>query len=340
MNTILITGGLGYIGSYIAVKLLNAGNKVIIVDNGSNTDRVLAMGSIIKTAGVSMPSRLFIKDVNCNTLHDINKVFVEHRIDTVIHLAGYKSVYESFKKEDKYLYNNINTTKNILECMNIHHVRNLIFSSSCTVYGDGYRGKVFIENDAYRANSPYATTKVRCEKMITSNSNISSIIFRYFNPVGYHESGFLYEYPHKKSTHNNLFYEITQVLLGKKPKLVIYGDCFETYDGTAERNYLDINDLWEAHRIGLTRFGDAGVHQYYNLGNKSYTVQQVIDIFYDKGLFFEYEIRSAQKGAFSSTDASIVKAGNILGWEPTVDLHQTVDNLKQLLKEQTWVRQQ
>jgi len=333
-NNVLITGGLGYIGSFLTTKLLRMGFNVFIIDNECNTKRIPVLEGICNYIGDKCLGTLYVAKGNCTKICDVRKSFHNNNINTVIHLAGLKSVYESIKRDDEYTYNNIQSTDIILKVMEEYDVTNIIFSSSCTVYGDGNPNQYFVEEDKHDPQSPYALSKSICENRIVSNKNVSSIIFRYFNPVGYHESGFIYEHPPKKKVHNNLFYEISQVLLGNKKKLTIYGDCFDTCDGTAERNYFDINDLWSAHRSAFSMFGDPGEHEIFNLGNKTYTIQQIVDVFYTNNMFFEYEIRSAPKGAFSSTNAAIQKVKDHFGWEPYWNIEDSVYSIRKILKVQ------
>jgi UDP-glucose 4-epimerase len=267
---VLITGGLGYIGSYLTVELLSKNYNVFVIDNGSNCDRLQVELGIQCSLNNILPDnegRLTVYDCDMRHINEVREVFGKNKFDVVIHLAGFKSVYESFQRKDDYIHNNVKSTEVLLNVMKEYGVLDLIFSSSCTVYGDGIRGHAFSEDDPFEPKSPYAISKTMCEQMILQDKYVSSVIFRYFNPVGYHPSGYLYEYPPpKKNLHNNLFYEISQVLLGNKPKLSIYGDCFDTCDGTAERNYFDMYDLSRAHEIAFCMFGDQGDHEIYNLG--------------------------------------------------------------------------
>ena len=331
-HNILITGGTGYVGSHLTSAFLALGHKVVLIDNHYNSTPLAPLVAIDKIRnGRTIPTIAAYK-YNCRDVSKISEVIKLHKINKVVHLAGYKSIYESFLHPESYLTNNVECTAAVVEAMRINKISDIMFSSSCTVYGDGQRGERFYEYDNLCPQSPYAESKVKSENILLKAEGLRPIIFRYFNPVGYHDSGFLYEYPKDNEIHNNLFYEISQVLLGFKKKLTVFGDIFDTTDGTARRNYLDINDLVMAHINGLDLNIPNNDQRIYNLANRSYTVQQIIDAFWYAGMYFEYEIKSAINGTFGCTDANIEHALCSLGWGPLRSIVYSIKSVKKVIE--------
>ena len=279
-NKILVTGGLGYIGSHTTVELINQGFQVTIVDNLSNSE-IFILDRIEKITG----TRPKFYEFDLTERKKTENCFNENNFDGVIHFAALKSVSESIKKPLEYYNNNIKSLENILESMKIHSVRNIVFSSSCTVYGQPEELPVDERAPFKKAESPYTETKQISEKIIekltNSNNNISAISLRYFNPVGAHSSALLGELP--KGIPNNLVPFITQTAAGIRDRLVVFGDNYETHDGTAVRDYIHIEDLSEAHIAALERilyFKNENPYEYYNVGTgKGYSVMDVIGSF-------------------------------------------------------------
>ena len=279
-NKILVTGGLGYIGSHTTVELINQGFQVTIVDNLSNSE-IFILDRIEKITG----TRPKFYEFDLTERKKTENCFNENNFDGVIHFAALKSVSESIKKPLEYYNNNIKSLENILESMKIHSVRNIVFSSSCTVYGQPEELPVDERAPFKKAESPYAETKQISEKIIekltNSNNNISAISLRYFNPVGAHSSALLGELP--KGIPNNLVPFITQTAAGIRDRLVVFGDNYDTHDGTAVRDYIHIEDLSEAHIAALERilyFKNENPYEYYNIGTgKGYSVMDVIRSF-------------------------------------------------------------
>ena len=279
-NKILVTGGLGYIGSHTTVELINQGFQVTIVDNLSNSE-IFILDRIEKITG----TRPKFYEFDLTERKKTENCFNENNFDGVIHFAALKSVSESIKKPLEYYNNNIKSLENILESMKIHSVRNIVFSSSCTVYGQPEELPVDERAPFKKAESPYTETKQISEKIIekltNSNNNISAISLRYFNPVGAHSSALLGELP--KGIPNNLVPFITQTAAGIRDRLVVFGDNYETHDGTAVRDYIHIEDLSEAHIAALERilyFKNENPYEYYNIGTgKGYSVMDVIRSF-------------------------------------------------------------
>ena len=279
-NKILVTGGLGYIGSHTTVELINQGFQVTIVDNLSNSE-IFILDRIEKITG----TRPKFYEFDLTERKKTENCFNENNFDGVIHFAALKSVSESIKKPLEYYNNNIKSLENILESMKIHSVRNIVFSSSCTVYGQPEELPVDERAPFKKAESPYTETKQISEKIIekltNSNNNISAISLRYFNPVGAHSSALLGELP--KGIPNNLVPFITQTAAGIRDRLVVFGDNYDTHDGTAVRDYIHIEDLSEAHIAALERilyFKNENPYEYYNVGTgKGYSVMDVIRSF-------------------------------------------------------------
>ena len=279
-NKILVTGGLGYIGSHTTVELINKGFQVIIVDNLSNSERFI-LDRIEKITG----TRPKFYEFDLTERKKTQNCFKENNFDAVIHFAALKSVSESVKKPLEYHNNNIKSLENILESMKTHSVRNIVFSSSCVVYGQPNKLPVDESAPFKKAESTYAETKQISEKILekftNSNNNISAISLRYFNPVGAHSSALIGELP--KGMPDNLVPFITQTAAGIRDRLVVFGDDYDTHDGTAVRDYIHIEDLSKAHIAALERIlylKNENPYEYYNVGTgKGYSVMDVISSF-------------------------------------------------------------
>ena len=242
--SILVTGGTGYIGSHTTVELLNAGHKVVIVDNLSNS-KALVVDRIEKITG-KRPT--FIK---CDLLDidALEKVFAEHPdIDSVVHFAGLKAVGESCQKPLLYYHNNLTGTFNLLECMLKHNVNRIVFSSSATVYG-APKTVPIREDFPLSTTNPYGETKLMIERILkdtcSAHPEFSACVLRYFNPIGAHSSGLIGEDP--KGIPNNLLPYITKVAVGKLACLSVFGNDYPTHDGTGVRDYIHVVDLSLAH---------------------------------------------------------------------------------------------
>jgi UDP-glucose 4-epimerase len=244
MKKILVTGGAGYIGSHTVVELLNAGYQPIIIDDFRNSEPF-----ILERIEKITNKEVICYDLDCNNKENLIKVFSEHSIEGVIHFAAYKAVGESVEKPLEYYENNVGSLVSILKIMNQFQCKNLVFSSSCTVYGEPESGIVNEDSPVVKAKSPYGQTKVICEDIIkdtiASSSNLSSVILRYFNPIGAHESGLIGELPIGHP--NNLVPFITQSAIGKRGPLTIFGNDYNTIDGTCVRDYIHVVDLAIAH---------------------------------------------------------------------------------------------
>lgn len=319
---ILVTGGAGYIGSHTTIELIKAGHSVVIVDNLSNSSRIV-LDRIEKITSIRPE---FIKlDVSDKT--KLSSVFTTHRFDSVMHFAALKAVGESVAHPIDYYKNNILGLITILECMKDHAVDQIIFSSSATVYGtpeevplkETSRVGVGITN-------PYGWSKFMCEQILTdaahANPSLKVSLLRYFNPIGAHSSGLIGEDPH--NTPNNLLPFITQVAVGKLQQLSVFGNDYNTKDGTGVRDYIHVADLARGHLAALTHTPRPGSPDIYNLGTgKGYSVLEIIDTFMQvSGQNVPYKIVAKRPGDIATCYANPNKAKKELGWSAEKDLTQ------------------
>ena len=319
---IIITGGAGYIGSNTLVELYNSGYRPIVVDNLSNSSI-----NNIKGAEQIIKNKIDFYQVDCTDFDQMDKLFSEQNdIVAVIHFAAYKSVEESLTKPNKYFSNNIGSLENLLELMNKHRVHNLIFSSSCTVYG---LPKVLPVNESEtfgKAESPYAETKQLCEKFI-EESKINSISLRYFNPVGSHHSCLIGDCSADKP--NNLVPIICEVAIGKRQSMQIFGNDYNTHDGTCVRDYIHVVDLAKAHTIALNHIlNNTKIKTAYNLGvGKGVSVQQVIDSFEKvNNLKIPYELGPRRSGDIEQIYSDNTKINNELDWFPVMTFESALES--------------
>ena len=316
---ILVTGGAGYVGSHTCVELLNAGHKVIVVDNLSNSSRE----AIKRVENVTEKKIKFYK-VDILNEKSLEKIFKENRIGSVMHFAGLKAVGESVEKPLEYYQNNITGTLVLCKVMKKHGVKRIIFSSSATVYGDPE--KVPVKEDfPTSATNPYGRTKLFIEEILKdlyeSDKSWSVVLLRYFNPIGAHESGEIGEDP--KGIPNNLLPYISQVAVGKLKKLKVYGDDYKTNDGTGVRDYIHVVDLADGHVKALKKLDEPGIH-IYNLGTgKGYSVLEVINAFEKaskKKVFYEIVKRRSGDVAVNYADSTLAKKR--LGWKAKYDIER------------------
>jgi UDP-glucose 4-epimerase len=308
---ILVTGGAGYIGSHTCVELLNNNHSVIIADNLSNSK----IETIDKIKQITDKDILFYK-VDVIDEQAAESIFSSHQIDGVIHFAGFKAVGESVEKPLKYYYNNIVSTIILSRLCIKYNVNKFVFSSSATVYGEN---KVpFVETmDLLPTTNPYGETKAISERILTdvakANHCFSVSLLRYFNPVGAHESGLIGESPN--GIPNNLMPYITQVAKGKLQKLRVFGNDYDTVDGTGVRDYIHVVDLAEGHVASVERLQE-GVHVY-NLGTGQGTsVLQLIYAFEKvNNIKIPYEIVGRRPGDIAVSYACVSKAEQELGWK-------------------------
>jgi len=313
MSIILVTGGAGYIGSHTAVELLNAGHQVVIVDNLCNSsakvlDRVEAL------AGKKCS---FIQaDVRDSAALD--RIFAEHRIDGVIHFAGLKAVGESVAQPLRYFDNNVGSTLALLQAMARANVRRIVFSSSATVYGDPEQVPI-TESSRLQVTNPYGRTKLICEEILRDLQQTDPrwhvAILRYFNPVGAHISGTIGENP--SGTPNNLMPFITQVAVGQREFLSIFGKDYPTPDGTGVRDYIHVVDLAQGHLAALKYLHDRQASITVNLGTgRGVSVQELADTFARvTGVPVPYRFVDRRPGDVAACYADTRLAQEALGWQ-------------------------
>jgi len=314
MSTILLAGGAGYIGSHTAVELLKSGYDVIIADNYSNSCPE-AVKRVEEITGKTVKAyELDIKDKEI-----LSKVFEENKIDAVIHFAGLKAVGESVEKPVMYYRNNIDTTLSLLECMNEYGVKNVIFSSSATVYGEENPVPYTEEMKRGTCTNPYGWTKVMMEQIFEdaakADKELSVVLLRYFNPIGAHESGRIGEDP--QGIPNNLMPYVAQVAVGRREKLTIFGNDYDTPDGTCRRDYIHVVDLAKGHVKAIDYILEHSGVEIFNLGTGTpYSVTEIVDTFEkvnDMKINHAYGARRA--GDLPESYANADKALKVLGWK-------------------------
>ena len=314
---ILVTGGLGYIGSHTVVELIENNYEVIIIDNLSNSE-LFILDNIKKITGVK--PKFYNEDLL--DLNKTNDVINKHDIDGVIHFAAFKSVSESIKYPLKYYRNNLLSLINILRSMDENNISNIVFSSSCTVYGQPDKLPVSENTPFKKADSPYSKSKQISEQIIedfvNSNDNISSISLRYFNPVGAHDSGMIGELP--IGIPDNLVPYITQTAAGIRDELFVFGNDYNTSDGTAIRDYIHIVDLAKAHLMAIKRLNNSkkkNIFEFFNVGKGTgFSVMDVINSFEKiNNIKLKYSFRDRRDGDIEEIYSDVTKSKKILKWQ-------------------------
>ena len=314
---VLVTGGAGYIGSHTVVELLNAGCEVVVVDNLSNANEE-SLRRVKEITGKDLA--FYPYDVRDRA--KLTEVFSAHSFDWVIHFAGLKAVGESVQKPVLYYDNNLISTLVLLETMEQFGVRNLVFSSSATVYGEPERLPLD-EDCRLSTTNPYGTTKLMQEQMLKdlyrADNRWNIALLRYFNPVGAHPSGRIGEDP--KGIPNNLMPYVAQVASGKLQKIGVFGNDYPTPDGTGVRDYIHVVDLARGHVAAIQKLNEPGVH-IYNLGTgKGYSVLDMVHAFEKAcGKKLPYEIKPRRAGDVPACYATSAKAERELGWKAQYDL--------------------
>jgi UDP-glucose 4-epimerase len=314
MHTILVTGGLGFIGSETVVALLNAGYEPIVVDDLYNAK--LAVLDRIETITGKRP---IFYEANVCDYKKTKAIFEAHKIDAVIHFAGYKAVGESVSKPIEYYQNNLGSALTILQVMKEKGVNNFIFSSSATVYGVPKRVPLFESDPIGEATNPYGETKIMIERILTdaakANPDLNVILLRYFNPIGAHPSGLLGEDPN--GLPNNIMPYISQVSIGKLPFLHVYGNDYKTPDGTGVRDYIHVVDLAEGHVAALKKLDSKPGLVIYNLGTgKGTSVLELVSAFEKAtGVKIPYKVEKRRPGDVDENYANCDKAFKELGWK-------------------------
>ena len=315
---ILVTGGAGYIGSHTVLELLSAGYEVVAVDNLCNSKET-ALDRVAEITG--KPIAFHEADIRDEAYLD--EIFANNEIDAVIHFAGLKAVGESVEKPMAYYDNNINGTLRLCEVMAKHGVKRIVFSSSATVYGDPHTVPI-LEDFPRSATNPYGRTKLMIEDILSDFANSDEewavTLLRYFNPVGAHASGWIGEDP--SGIPNNLMPYISQVAVGKLEKLRVFGDDYDTPDGTGVRDYIHVVDLAKGHLAALQNLKQ-GV-SVYNLGTgRGYSVLEMVNAFGKaSGKEIPYEIVARRSGDIASCYADTAKAEKELGWKAEKSLEE------------------
>lgn len=311
---ILLAGGAGYIGSHTAVELLNAGHDLVIVDNYSNSSP-----DILKKIEKITSKKFMSYEADIRNKIAMQQIFYQNNIDCVIHFAGLKAVGESILQPIKYYRNNIDTTLTLLECMQEANVKQLVFSSSATVYGEDNIMPCIETMQRGKCTNPYGWTKVMVEQILEdtarADSEMAIVLLRYFNPVGAHCSGLIGENP--KGVPNNLMPYVTQVAIGIRDHLTIFGDDYDTADGTCRRDFIHVMDLAHAH-LKAIQYTD--IHkgiEIFNIGTGTpYSVLELVNTFQSAtGIKIKYEIGARRDGDLAECWANTDKAAKVLGWK-------------------------
>jgi UDP-glucose 4-epimerase len=320
--SILVTGGAGFIGSHTAVELLNKGYDVIIVDNLVNSKESV-IDSIKEITGKAPK----FYNVDLLDKEKVDKIFDENKdIEAVIHFAALKAVGESVEKPILYYENNLQSTLVLVRAMQDHNVKRIVFSSSATVYGDPEKVPITEDMPVGAATNPYGETKVMIERILTDIYNAdhewSVMLLRYFNPIGAHESGLIGESPN--GIPNNLMPYINQVALGKLDHLRVFGNDYDTPDGTGVRDYIHVVDLAKGHIKAIERCEKTTGVETYNLGTGiGYSVLDIVKNFEKAtGIKIKYEIAPRRAGDIAECYADPTKAEKVLGWKAEKNLEQ------------------
>lgn len=322
--TVLVTGGVGYIGSHTTVELIQEDKDVIIVDNLSNSN-IVVLDRIEEITGVK--PKFYELDVQNREKLEI--VFKENDIDSVIHFAASKAVGESVEKPLEYYSNNIKNTLVLLETMRKYNVKNFVFSSSATVYGDPHKCPI-LEDFPLSATNPYGQTKLMIENILRdickADKSLNVAILRYFNPVGAHKSGKIGEEPN--GIPNNLMPYITKVAIGQLKELSVFGDDYNTPDGTGVRDYIHVVDLAGGHVKALEKLESKPGLVTYNLGTgNGYSVLEMVQAFSKaSGIDIAYKIAPRRAGDIAMCYADASKAKKELGWEAKYNLDEMCED--------------
>ena len=314
MKKILVTGGLGFIGSHTVIQLIENEYEPIIVDNLVNS-KLEVLNRLEKITGIR--PKFYQYDVRDEK--NLDKIFSENDIFAVIHFAGLKAVGESIEKPQLYYDNNIGSSEVLLRVMEKHHVKKLVFSSSATVYGDPKTVPIYETDPIGETTNPYAETKVRIEYMLkdlfAKDNTWDLAILRYFNPIGAHKSGLIGEDP--QGIPNNLMPYVTQVAVGKLPQLSVFGDDYDTRDGTCIRDYIHVVDLARGHVLTLKKLEENPGLVIYNLGTGVGTsVLELVHAFEEANhLKINYKIAPRRPGDIPVCYANVDKAYKEIGFK-------------------------
>lgn len=319
--TILVTGGAGYIGSHTIIELIAFGHSVVVVDNLCNSSRT-AIDRVEKITGTSIP----FYEADIRDKEKINTILDRYSIGACIHFAGLKAVGESVTHPHEYYDNNITGTLNLIDALHSHNIKNIIFSSSATVYGEPQMIPITEDCPKGICTNPYGWTKWMIEQMLTdlhtANESWNIVLLRYFNPIGAHESSLIGENPN--GIPNNLMPYITQVAVGNRDKLHIFGNDYDTPDGTGVRDYIHVVDLARGHVKALEAIKrNCGV-AVYNLGTgKGYSVLDIVRAFERvNGVHIPYVIDPRRPGDIATCYSDPSKAWAELGWKAEYDIEE------------------
>ena len=327
-KTVLVCGGAGYIGSHTTVELTQAGYDVVVLDNLSNSEKAAVEG--VETI---LGKKLKFYNIDCNDKVAMNAMFEKEQFNSIIHFAAFKAVGESVTEPLKYYNNNLQSLIVVLEMMKKHDVENLVFSSSCTVYGQPDVLPVTEQTPRQQATSPYGNTKQMNEDIIRDTANadksLCSIALRYFNPIGAHDSALIGELP--KGVPANLVPFITQTAAGLRESLTIFGDDYDTIDGTAVRDYIDVNDLARAHVAAVDRLVEKkqkSNYEIFNVGTgNGRSVLELVQAFERvNGLKLNYKISARREGDIEKIWAETTLANEELGWKAERSIEQTLES--------------
>ena len=328
MSTVLVTGGAGYIGSHTTLCLLQSGYDVVVYDNLFNS----SVNSLARVEKLTQKKISFVQGDVCDA-EGLDELFSAYTIDAVVHFAAHKAVGESVQKPLVYYHNNVTGTLNLLQAMQKHQVNSFLFSSSATVYGEQNSVPYTESQTLGTPTSPYGMSKVMIESVLAdsarANIGLRSVSLRYFNPVGAHESGEIGEDP--QGIPNNLLPYIAQVAVGKRPHLTIFGNTYETRDGTCERDYLHVMDLAEGHVAALSwllKKSDWSGVEAFNLGTGTpVSVFQIVAAFEQAcGKPVPFEIGAPRDGDLPAFWADTTKALEVLGWRASRSLKQMMSD--------------
>ena len=311
---ILVTGGAGYIGSHTVVELQNSGYDVVVMDNLANSSKKV-LGRVEALTGKKVP----FYEVDIRDREGLEKIFTNEKIDSVIHFAGLKAVGESVQKPWEYYDNNIAGTLTLVDVMRQHGCKNIIFSSSATVYGNPAFIPITEECPKGTCTNPYGWTKSMLEQILSdiqkADPEWNVVLLRYFNPIGAHKSGTIGENPN--GIPNNLMPYITQVAVGKLPELNVFGNDYDTHDGTGVRDYIHVVDLAIGHVKALAKLHPGSELNIYNLGTGvGYSVLDIVKNFEEaNGVKIPYVIRDRRPGDIATCYSNADKAEKELGWK-------------------------
>ncbi|XP_005988808.1 UDP-glucose 4-epimerase [Latimeria chalumnae] len=332
MEKILVTGGAGYIGSHCVVELLNAGFCPVVIDNFHNAIR--AEGGLpesLRRVEEIVGTKIHFEEIDLLDEAALQKLFIKHNFTAVMHFAGLKAVGESVQLPLQYYKVNLTGTIKLLETMKAHGVKNIVFSSSATVYGDPHYLPIDEDHPVGGCTNPYGKSKYFIEEMIQdlckAEQDWSAMLLRYFNPIGAHESGKIGEDP--QGIPNNLLPYVAQVAIGRREHLNVFGNDYNTVDGTGVRDYIHVVDLAKGHIAALKKLKESCGCKVYNLGTGTgYSVLQMVKAMEKaSGKEIKYKITSRREGDIASCYANPAHAEKELGWKAQFGLDKMCEDL-------------